>query len=175
MKYCKGFLVGAIILFIANFFFGFMNNCTLSSVKESFYSKDSCEVKKDSVDEEVVNLNIAKYLQEKYGGDSLMVETISIPSSTYEYYVSGVKGTRKLEGTNDRVKKVSFKKGDDLYRINVIYDCVDGNIKVVENDESPINTIHPIVNDPNPIQPSEIREEEKKEKDSVKTIKFIEK
>ena len=64
MKYCKGSLVGALILFIANFFFGFMNNCTLSSVKESFSSKDSCEVKKDSVDEEVVNLNIAKYLQE---------------------------------------------------------------------------------------------------------------
>ena len=88
MKYCKGFLVGAIILFVVNFFFGFMDNCTLSSLKESFSPKDSCEVKKDSVGEEVVNLNIAKYLQEKYGGDSLMVETISIPSSTYEYYVS---------------------------------------------------------------------------------------
>lgn len=173
MKYCKGFLVGAIILFVANFFFGFMNNCTLSSVKELFSSKDSCEVKKDSVDEDIVNLNIAKYLQEKYGCDSLMVETISIPSSTYEYYVSGVKGIRKFDGTNERVKKVSFKKGDNLYRINVIYDCVDGNIKVVENDESPINTIHPIVNDPNPIQPSEIKEEE--EKDSIKAIKYIEK
>lgn len=173
MKYCKGFLVGAIILFIANFFFGFMDNCTLSSLRESFSSKDSCEVKKDSVGEEVVNLNIAKYLQEKYGGDSLMVEAISIPSSTYEYYVSGVKGTRKLDDPNDRVKKVSFKKCDSLYRIIVIYNCIDGSIKVVENDESPINTIHPIVNEPNPIQPSEIKEEE--EKDSVKSIKSVEK
>ena len=62
MKYCKGFLVGAIILFVVNFFFGFMDNCTLSSLKESFSPKDSCEVKKDSVGEEVVNLNIEKYL-----------------------------------------------------------------------------------------------------------------
>ena len=172
MKYCKGFLVGAIILFVVNFFFGFMDNCTLSSLKESFSSKDSCEVKTDSVGEEVVNLNIAKYLQGKYGGDSLMVEAISIPSSTYEYYVSGVKGTRKLDDPNDRVKKVSFKKGDSLYRIIVIYNCIDGIIKVVENDESPINTIHPIVNEPNPIQPSDIKKEE--EKDSVKSIKSVE-
>ena len=110
MKYCKGFLVGAIILFVVNFFFGFMDNCTLSSLKESFSPKDSCEVKKDSVGEEVVNLNIAKYLQEKYGGDSLMVETISIPSSTYEYYVSGYNNNTSMVIQFKNLKLYSYDK-----------------------------------------------------------------
>lgn len=166
MKFIKGFLIGVVLLFIVNFFMGFMDKCTLSNVKGMLASSDTTEVKTDSVGENVINLNIAKYLQDKYGADSLLVETISVPSNIYEYYVSGVKGSRKFDNPNERVKKVTFKNGNDEYRILVIYTCNDGVIKAVENDMSPIDTIHPIENDPNPIQPSQIHSEERK--DSIK-------
>ena len=166
MKFFKGFLIGAILLFIVNFFMGFMDKCTLTSVKGMFTDKDTADIKVDSISEDVINLNIAKYLQSKYGADSLMIETISVPSTIYEYYVSGIKGTRKFDNPNERVKKVTFKKGSDEYRILVIYTCNDGVVKVVENDTSPINTINPIENDPHPIQPSQIPNAERN--DSIK-------
>lgn len=167
MNFFKGFVIGCVLFFVMNFFIGFMNKCTLENVKSMLADKDTTEVKVDSIGEDVINLNIAKYLQGKYGADSLLVETISVPSSIYEYYVSGIKGTRKFDNPNERVKKVTFKKGNDEYRILVIYTCNDGVIKAVENDMSPIDTIHPIENDPNPIQPSQIQNEDRK--DSIKS------
>ena len=83
-----------------------------------------------------------------------------------------------LIGNNSNtIEAKKRKKGNDYSKHYVFshlffYNCIDGIIKVVENDESPINTIHPIVNEPNPIQPSEIKKEE--EKDSVKNIKSVE-
>lgn len=157
MNYFKGIFVGIVLLLVANFFGGFLDKCTLSSVKGLMAHNDSTEVKVDSVGEDVVNLNIAKYLQGKYGADSLMITSVSVPSTVYEYYVSGIRGVRKLDSPTDRVKKVTFTKGASQFRIMVIYDSSNGEVKVVENDTSPVNTINPIQTEPNPIQPSQIQ------------------
>lgn len=157
MNYFKGFIFGIVLLVVANFFGGFLDKCTLTTVKGLINHNDSTEIKVDSVGEDVVNLNIAKYLQGKYGADSLMITSVSVPSTVYEYYVSGIKGVRKLDNPSDRVKKVTFTKGKDEFRIMVVYDSSNGEVKAVENDSSPVNTINPIQTEPNPIQPSQIQ------------------
>ena len=55
MKFFKGFLIGAILLFILNFFMGFMDKCTLTSVNGMFTDKDTADIKVDSISEHAID------------------------------------------------------------------------------------------------------------------------
>lgn len=146
--FLKGFFIGGLILFCSNFIWGFLSNCTYAHVIQSFNeNSDSIMTNQNDtiIVESEINLNIAKKLQADYGADGLMITSISSPLNKYEYYVSGVKGVKDLEKPNYRLKKVTFTKEDDNYRINVIYNMNDGMIIKIENDESPIMNVPPIV------------------------------
>lgn len=138
-SFFKGIIFGAILICIINFFSGFIGKCTLTEVKNYYNTKFNNSEKKDTLSNEDVNLNIAKALQEKYGADSLMIYSISSPSNKYEYYVSGIKGVKDFDNTNHRLKRVAFSKFANQYRINVIYDSVNGSIITIENDNRPID------------------------------------
>jgi hypothetical protein len=143
-----------------------MGNWTYEVAKAHF----SGEEKVDSLSDEDVNLSIAKVLQEKYGADSLMVSSIGSPLTKYEYYVSGVKGTKELDDKAQRIKKVSFSKGSLQYRVNVFYNCTNGSVVKIENDDTPlpntdaaaITPITPIapvaVNNTPPTKPTEVKD-----------------
>jgi len=133
----KGFFVCAFVLLLSNFIWGYMGNWTYEVAKAHF----SGEEKVDSLSDEDVNLSIAKVLQEKYGADSLMVSSIGSPLTKYEYYVSGVKGTKELSDKTQRMKKVSFSKGSLQYRVNVFYNCTDGSVAKIENDNTPTQVV----------------------------------
>lgn len=137
----KGFLIGALLLFIGNFFFEFMNKCTYSSAKSYVNAKLGNEEVSDTLAEADINLNIAKELQKNYGADSLIVTSISKPSKQYEYYVSGVKGVKDLDDVSHRVKNVGFNKGNLAYKVIVIYNSVDGKIVRIENDNTPAQVV----------------------------------
>lgn len=137
----KGFLIGALLLFIGNFFFEFMDKCTYSSAKSYVNAKLGNEEVSDTIAEADINLNIAKELQKNYGADSLMVTSISKPSKQYEYYVSGVKGVKDLDDASHRVKNVGFNKGNLAYKVIVIYNSVDGKIVRIENDNTPTQVV----------------------------------
>lgn len=137
----KGFLVGALLLFIGNFFFEFMDKCTYSSAKSYVNAKLGNEEVSDTLAEADINLNIAKELQKNYGADSLIVTSISKPSKQYEYYVSGVKGVKDLDDVSHRVKNVGFNKGNLAYKVIVIYNSVDGSIVRIENDNTPTQVV----------------------------------
>ena len=137
----KGFLIGALLLFIGNFFFEFMDKCTYSSAKSYVNAKLGNEEVSDTLAEADINLNIAKELQKNYGADSLIVTSISKPSKQYEYYVSGVKGVKDLDDVSHRVKNVGFNKGNLAYKVIVIYNSVDGSIVRIENDNTPTQVV----------------------------------
>ena len=137
----KGFLIGALLLFIGNFFFEFMDKCTYSSAKSYVNAKLGNEEVSDTLAEADINLNIAKELQKNYGADSLIVTSISKPSKQYEYYVSGVKGVKDLDDVSHRVKNVGFNKGNLAYKVIVIYNSVDGEIVRIENDNTPTQVV----------------------------------
>ncbi len=137
----KGFLIGALLLFIGNFFFEFMDKCTYSSAKSYVNTKLGNEEIRDTIAEADINLNIAKELQKNYGADSLIVTSISKPSKQYEYYVSGVKGVKDLDDVSHRVKNVRFNKGNLAYKVIVIYNSVDGAIVRIENDNTPAQVV----------------------------------
>ena len=130
----RGFFVCAFVLLLSNFIWGYMGNWTYEVAKAHF----SGEEKVDSLSDEDVNLSIAKVLQEKYGADSLMVNSIGTPLTKYEYYISGVRGTKELDDKTQRMKKVSFSKGSLQYRVNVFYNCTDGSVVKIENDSTPV-------------------------------------
>jgi len=146
----KGFLIGALLLFIGNFFFEFMDKCTYSSAKSYVNAKLGNEEVSDTLAEADINLNIAKELQKNYGADSLIVTSISKPSKQYEYYVSGVKGVKDLDDVSHRVKNVGFNKGNLAYKVIVIYNSVDGAIVKIENDNTPTQVV-----EVQPIKPTE--------------------
>jgi hypothetical protein len=147
-SFIKGFLIGALVLFIANFCFDFLGSCTFNGAKEYYNNRfgDSTVVA-DTVSENDINITIAKELQKIYGSDSLNITSISSSSINYEYYVSGVKGVKTLEDKNQRVKNVDFTNGSLQYRIIVIYNNTDGVIVKMENDTKPIkvNVAQPII------------------------------
>jgi hypothetical protein len=147
----KGFFVCAFVLLLSNFIRGYMGNWTYEVAKAHF----SGEEKVDSLSDEDVNLSIAKVLQEKYGADSLMVSSIGSPLTKYEYYVSGVKGTKELSDKAQRMKKVSFSKGSLQYRVNVFYNCTDGSVVKIENDDTPLpNTDAAAITPITPVAPT---------------------
>lgn len=133
----KGFIFGVLILLITNFIWGYAGKLTYENSKKYVEAKFG-EAKPDTISNEDVNLAIAKVLQEKYGADSLMVNSIGTPLTKYEYYVSGVKGTKELDDKTQRMKKVTFSKGSLHYRINVFYNCTDGSVVKIENDSTPV-------------------------------------
>lgn len=139
--FLKGFFIGALLLFIGNFFFEFMDKCTYSSAKSYVNAKLGNEEVSDTISEADINLNIAKELQKNYGADSLIVTSISKPSKQYEYYVSGVKGVKDLDDVSHRVKNVGFNKGNLAYKVIVIYNSVDGTIVRIENDNTPTQVV----------------------------------
>lgn len=139
--FLKGFLIGALLLFIGNFFFEFMDKCTYSNAKSYVNAKLGNEEVSDTIAEADINLNIAKELQKNYGADSLIVTSISKPSKQYEYYVSGVKGVKDLDDVSHRVKNVGFNKGNLAYKVIVIYNSVDGTIVRIENDNTPTQVV----------------------------------
>ena len=133
----KGFIFGVLILLITNFIWGYAGKLTYENSKKYIETKFG-EAKPDTISDEDVNLAIAKVLQEKYGADSLMINSIGTPLTKYEYYVSGVKGTKELDDKEQRMKKVAFSKGSLQYRVNVFYNCTDGSVVKIENDSTPV-------------------------------------
>lgn len=164
--FIKGFFIGAFIILLTNFIWGYGSKLTYDSAKEYINSKfDSVAV--DTISEEEVNIAIAKALQNEYGADSLLITSISAPSKTIEYYISGVRGTKECVG-NQRIKKVSFNKGSQQYRVVVEYNCSDVNMIQWTNDESPITTVETVkVPELKPVPTTPTQTQSEQHKDSV--------
>ena len=110
-SFSKGFFVGVLVFLIINFVWGsYVSYLTYSKTKE-WVEKRVGTWHDPNIPEDSVNLSIAKALQKEYGADSLLITDISPASKTYDYYVSGVKGTKECVG-DYRVKKVKFNKGE---------------------------------------------------------------
>lgn len=135
----KGFLYGCIItallIFGLNFKNGFMADWTYDKV---FSSKEKNVEVKDSIDESAVDITIAHSLQEKYGEDSLLIESITPSSDSYEYSVSGIIGVKKLDGSNLKCKKVTFTKGRFKHSYIVIFRVPNGTITNMEENGKPM-------------------------------------
>ena len=134
----KGFLYGCIItallIFGINFKNGFMADLTYQKI---FSASENGEIK-DSIDENSVDISIARSLQGKYGEDSLSIESITPSSESYEYSVSGIIGVKKLDGSNLRCKKVKFTSGKFKRSCIVIFRVPSGTITSIEEDSKPI-------------------------------------
>ena len=154
--FSKGFFVGLFILLLTNFIWGYMGKLTYENAKNYVEGKVGDE-KVDTLSDEDINLSIAKTLQEKYGADSLMVNSIGTSLTKYDYYISGVKGTKELEDKTQRLKKVTFSKGSLQYRVNIFYNCTNGNVDKIENDDTPLpnsTEVSPITPLPNTSVPN---------------------
>ena len=133
----KGFLVGVLVLLIINFVWGsYAQYLTYNKTKELF-EKRIGQWHDPNISEDSVNLAIAWALQREYGEDSLLITEIGPASKEYDFYVSGVRGTKECVG-DQRVKKVKFTKGQKQYRIIVEYDRTSLNMITWTNDESPV-------------------------------------
>lgn len=148
----QGCLTCLIIIFVSNFFSGYMASLTYSNIKEKFLLGNTTEVG-DSISDEKINISIAMALQEKFGQDSLLITSIGQGLTTYDYYVSGVKGIKKLDDPTQRVKKVSFKKGSSQYRVLAFYSITDGTVAKFENNTDPNGNITSAAQQITPIIP----------------------
>lgn len=130
-----GLIGGMLIILGINFFWETTSNWTLSNLKAWYGGKT--EAPKDTISDETINIKIAEGLQKSYGTDSLIITSIGLPQTTYEYYVCGVKGTKPLEKDTYRAKKVIFTCKGSECRIFAIYDATNGDLIKVEEDNSP--------------------------------------
>ncbi len=165
-SFFKGLVFGVLLIVITNFIWGYMGDCTYTNIKARFFDSDSTNVvMTDSLSDEAINVSIARELQKRYGADSLTITYISAPSNKYEEYICGVRSTKALPNPLDRVKKVTYTKGQNQYRIVATYDMSNGNISSIENDNSPMEQVSPItpIQPQNPTAPTNGNKDEKKD------------
>lgn len=146
-SFSKGFFVGVLVFLIINFVWGSYVSCLTYIKTKEWVEKRVGTWHDPNIPEDSVNLSIAKALQNEYGADSLLITDISPASKTYDYYVSGVKGTKECVG-NYRVKKVKFNKGEKKYRIIVEYDHTNLSMLTWTNDDSPVEENDAVVAPP---------------------------